>query len=115
MNKQKRKELFYQISALLILIGAAGFFFLPDLKYVMLVGVAGFGATTFTTPYPGKSVRGKRLFNMQIFAVILMVISCYLLFNEFKEWVIAMLVAAILILYSSIAIPKELEKEDKEK
>ena len=111
MNK-KLKNAFYQLSALLILFAAVYHSFNPDIaRYLMVVGVAGFGAITFTTPYPGKSIRGKRLFNMQIFAIILMIVSAYLMFTGFREWVLPLLLSAILILYSAILIPREYDKE----
>lgn len=115
MKKEKLKGLLHQIFAILILLGTAGYYFKPEIaQYIVLVGVAGFGSITLTTRYPGKSIRGKRLFNMQVFAVILMIIATYLMFIEFKEWVLAMLIAAILILYSSFVLSAELNKEKKQ-
>jgi len=114
MNR-KTKDLLYQLSAILILLAAILYYFMPEIaRYVMVLGVAGFGAFTFTSPYPGKSLRGKRLFNIQIFAVVLMVISAYLMFIMMNEWVIPLLISGLLILYCSLLLPKELQKENKE-
>lgn len=116
MSKSTRnKSLLYKISAVLILVAAILFLFFPDIApYVMIAGVAGFGAVTFTTPYLGESIRGKRLFNMQIFSVILMAVSTYLMFIKINEWVIPMLIAAILLLYSSMLLPRIYEQEKEE-
>lgn len=110
-NPSKSKNILYQVSAILILLGAAGNFFRPEFKYVLLLGIAGLGSVVFTTRYPGKSIRGKRLYNMQIFAVILMVVSAFLLFSGQSYWILALTVAAILLLYSAFVLPTELKKE----
>jgi phosphatidylserine synthase len=114
MNKQA-KNIFFYVSSILILGAAIVYYFLPAIAgYLMIAGVAGFAAVTFTSPYPGKSFRGKRLFNIQIFAVLLMIGAAYLMNVQMNQWVILMLLAAIFTLYSSILISKELEKEGKE-
>lgn len=113
----KIKNIFFQISAILILIAAVVFNFEPAIaKYIMVAGVAGFGATIFTTPYPGKSLRGKRLFNIQVLAVILMAVATYLMFIAMNGWVVLLLISALLTLYCSVMLPriyKEEQEEDK--
>lgn len=111
----KVKNVFFQISAIIILVAAIVYYFDPTIaKYLMIVGVAGFAAITFTTPYPGKSIRGKRLFNIQILAVLLMAVATYIMYIDMKEWVIILLVSAILTLYSSILLPNVYKKEQEE-
>ncbi|MFR9165184.1 MAG: hypothetical protein ACLVKO_02740 [Dysgonomonas sp.] len=114
MNK-KTKETIYQISALLILLAAVLWLFSPETaRFVMIVGVVGFTITTFKTPYPGKSIRGKRLFNIQVFAVLLMIVSACLMFFYIKEWVIPLFISGILTLYCAILLPRTYEKEKEE-
>lgn len=109
----KVKNLFFQIAAILILVAAVTFSFEPTVaKYLMIVGVAGFGATIFTSPYPGKSLRGKRLFNIQVLAVILMVVSTYLMFVDMNGWVVLLLISALLTLYCSIMLPRIYKEEE---
>ncbi|MFA5651246.1 MAG: hypothetical protein WC914_08935, partial [Proteiniphilum sp.] len=72
-----------------------------------------FSALTVATPYPGKSIRGKRLFNFQLFACLLMIVSTYLMFRNRNEWALFMIVGALLLLYSAIMISKALENEDR--
>lgn len=108
----KLKNTIFQLSAFTILLAAAIFYFEPVVaKYAMIAGVIGFAFATFTTPYPGKSLRGKRLFNMQVVAVLLMCVSAYLMYEEMGAWVITLLIAAILTLYSAIVLPMEYKKE----
>lgn len=113
---QKTKDTVYFISAMLVLFAAVTYYFNPNIaRYIMVPGVVGLGIVVFMSPYPGKSLRGKRLFNMQVFAVLLMAVSACLMFMMMNQWVVPLLIAGILILYSSVLLPKELEKENKEK
>lgn len=115
-KKDKIKDFVYKLSAILILIAAVCFMFNPTVaKFIMIVGVVGFAITTFMSPYPGTNIRGKRLYNIHIFGVVFMVMSTYLMFEEMNEWVIPMLIGAILIIYSSILLPKVYAKEEANK
>lgn len=114
MNKPK--DFIFKLSALLILAAAISYLFNPVVAaYIMAIGVLGFAAITFTTPYPGKSLRGKRLFSIQIFGIAFMAISTYLMFVQKNEWVISMLAAAFLLLYTTFMLSREYEKEKKDK
>lgn len=114
MNKSK--DFIFKLSALLILAAAVSYLFNPVFAaYIMAIGVIGFAGVTFTTPYPGKSLRGKRLFSIQIFGIVFMAISTYLMFVRMNEWVISMLIAAFLLLYTTFMLSKEYEKEKKHK
>lgn len=108
----KTKNIIFQLSAILILLSAIIYSFNAEIaKYVMIVGVAGYAATMFTTPYPGKNIRGKRLYNIMIFAVLLMAVSAYLMFAGMKQWIICLLIAAVLTLYGSIMLPRIYKNE----
>jgi len=116
----KTKNIFFQISAILILAAAIIYNFNENIaKYMLAIGAAGFAVVAFTSPYPGKSLRGKRLFNLQVLAVILMVVSAFLMFMEMPAWIFTLLIAAILTLYSSVMLPRvykqEQEQEKKQK
>jgi len=111
----KVKNIFFQVSAILILIAAVVYSFENTVaKYMLIVGVAGFAAVTFTSPYQGKSIRGKRLFNIQILAVLLMAVSAFLMFKDMGGWVVTLLIAAVLTLYSSIVLPRVYKQEQEE-
>ena len=106
------KDFLFRLSGMLILLSVAFYMFLPDLApWIISVSVLIFSAITISNPYPGKSVRGKRLFNFQVFSCLLMIAATYLMFKQRNEWVLLMIAAAIFMLYAVIAIPKELDKE----
>ena len=106
------KDKLFQISGILILLSAILYMFSPDIApWIMAVSVLVFSLITMTNPYPGKSIRGKRLFNFQLFSCLLMIASTYLIFKHRNEWPIVMIIGAFLMLYAVIAIPKELNKE----
>lgn len=111
----KTKNIIFQISAILILLAAIVYNFYPQIaKCIIIVGVIGYAGTTFTSPYPGKNIRGKRLFNISIFATILMIVSAYLMFINTHQWVVTLLIAAILTLYCSIILPRVYKKEQED-
>lgn len=108
----KTKDFIFKSSAILILIAAVIYLFNPVVAtYVMVIGVVGFTATTFMSPYPGKSLRGKRLYNIQIFGIVFMVMSAYLMYAHRNEWVVTMLIAALLILYAWVLLPRVYQDE----
>jgi len=97
------KNLIFQIAAILILFASILYYFMPIIAaWIMVFSTATFSVMTAKNPYPGSSIRGKRLFGFQIFACMLMVVSSYLMFKQHNEWVLTMIVAAFLLLYSSI-------------
>lgn len=111
----KMKDTVFKISALLILLAAIIYLFNPVVAAcTMAVGVIGFGWGIFTSPYPGKSIRGKRLASIRVFGVIAMAIATYLMFEQMNEWVVALLIGAILILYTAIILPHEYAREQRE-
>lgn len=118
-ENKKYKNLLFQVSAIAILVSAILVNFevtATIAKWVIIAGATGYAATTFTSPYPGKSLRGKRLFNIQVFAALLFCVSAYLMYSEMKAWVVTMLVGAIFTLYCAIVLPiayKNEQEEDK--
>ncbi len=110
--KYNIKDILYKASAILILIFTVIYSFQPIIAvWGMVVGVSLFSAITVTNPYPGKSIRGKRLFNFQVFACVLMVVATFLMYKGRNEWPVLLLISAVFLFYSSIVLQKELEKE----
>ncbi|MEA4904576.1 MAG: hypothetical protein VB098_00810 [Petrimonas sp.] len=106
------KETIYQISGILILISAVLYLFVPSVApWIMAVSVLAFSAVTALSPYPGKSIRGKRLFNFQVVSCVLMIVATYLMFRNNNLWALLMIIGAVFLLYSGIMIPRELNKE----
>jgi len=116
MMTSNTKDILLRIAAVCILLSALIFLFLPKVApWIMAPSVVLFTAIMVTTPYPGKSIRGKRLFNIQLFACMLMIVAAYLMFRQRPEWVLAMISGAVFLLYAAIVLPKELEKEKEQK
>lgn len=110
------KDILYRLSGVLILFSALFYLFEPVVaSWIMAVSVVVFTVVTVTTPYPGKSLRGRRLFNFQVVACLLMIASTYLMFKQRNEWPLFMLIGAILLLYSAILIPRILKSEKEAK
>jgi Na+-translocating ferredoxin:NAD+ oxidoreductase RnfD subunit len=106
------KDILLRISGIVILIAAILYLIIPVVApWIMAVAVALFSVVTLTNPYPGKSIRGKRLFNFQLFACVLMIVATYLMFRQRTEWVLAMISGSVFLLYAAMVLPKELEKE----
>lgn len=111
--KDNIKSILYKASALFILVFTIMYSFQPEIAvWGMVVSVSMFSAITITNPYPGKSLRGKRLFNFQVFACVLMVVATFLMYKGRNEWPLLLLISAIFFFYSSIVLQKELNKEE---
>lgn len=106
------KSILYKVSAILILVFTVAYSFQPSIAvWGMVVSVSLFSAITMTNPYPGKSIRGKRLFNFQLFACVLMVVATFFMYKGRNEWPVLLLISAIFLFYSSFVLEKEFEKE----
>ncbi|MGV8962968.1 MAG: hypothetical protein ACOH2V_06275 [Candidatus Saccharimonadaceae bacterium] len=109
------KSILYKVSALLILVFTVAYSFIPEVSvWGMVVSVSMFSAITLSSPYPGKSIRGKRLFNFQVIACLLMVVATFLMYKQRNEWPLLLLISAIFLLYSAYALQKTLDKEKRE-
>lgn len=108
------KNLLYKISGILILISLLIHLIYPVVApWIMAVSVAMFSVITVTSPYPGKSIRGKRLYNLRILSCLFMIAATYLMFRQRPEWVLVLVAGAVFMLYSSFVLPKELKNENK--
>ena len=111
----KIKTTFFQLSAILIVLATIIHSFDSLVaKYAMIVGVAGFALSTFSMRYPGKSLRGKRLFNIQILAVLFMAVAAFLMYIDYNGWVVLLFIAALQTLYCAIMLPKVYKQEQDE-
>ncbi|MDD4778585.1 MAG: hypothetical protein PHV53_09900 [Fermentimonas sp.] len=109
------KNIIFKISGVLILLSAILYMFYPAVApWIMAFSVAVFSVITVISPYPGKSIRGKRLFNFRILSCLLMIAATYLMFKNRTEWVLVMVAGAVFLLYSAYVLPIELDKENKD-
>ncbi len=109
------KDILYKVSAILVLLSAVLYLFAPEIApWGMAIGTLGLTVATAMMRYPGKSIRGKRLFNFQIFSCIFFLMATYLMFKQNLQWALSMAVGSILLLYAAIMLPIVYEKEKSE-
>ena len=131
MQELNRTEtVIYIIGAMLTLVGAAANIFqLPAAPYIFALGALAFCAMQMKQRYDGQNVTLRRLRRMMLLSDALLLLTAVLMFanqsNMFgidhttylkyihNNWVVALLVAAVLQLYSTQRISTELEKEAK--
>lgn len=100
------------VGAIMLLAGAAvyvtGWWLSP---YVYTVGATLFALAQINSPSPCKTTTVKRLRRQQIFAALLLVLSgLFMVLTHGNEWIVTLSIAAVLELYTSIRIPQEEEK-----
>ncbi len=112
---QKTRETIFLISAIAVIIGAI----LPLLaintlwgSYLFAIGAAGIAIARLTYRYKGKNFRLKRLHHIETFASLFLLVASYFMFDGNRDWVMFLMVFALLQLYTSIVIPREEKKED---
>jgi hypothetical protein len=126
----KYQTVIYLLGALLMVIGAGASLLAWTLApYVYAVGAVGFASMQMLQRYDGPSFVIRRLRRLMLLsdvlfllAAVLMFASCYRLLPidhlayvqyVYNKWVVVLLIAAILQLYTTHRISSELEKETK--
>lgn len=110
---EKVRNILLAVSALFILAGTALYLFhLPFTVYIFAAGAVGMTVARITNHYTGPNFRLKRLYRIEIIAALITVGSAWFMFKNQNEWILLLLVAAFLQLYTSFIIPK-VEKEGK--
>ncbi len=105
---KKIRTILFVISACLVLAGAALYLTQWTVApYLFAVGAAGIAVNYLTTPVGDLDFRGRRLHRFNVMAGFLMVVASGFQFNGRKEWVICLLIAAILQLYTAFVSPKK--------
>ena len=118
------------VGALLMVVGAVmGLFKLSWFPFVYAVGAIGFASMQMLQQYEGRNLTIKRLRGIMVLSDVLFLFTAVLMFanqgnalgldwiyylNYIKNnWVVLLLLAAILQLYTTYRIDHELEKEAK--
>ena len=115
MNNNKIKDLIFKIAAILIVLAAAFYSFDPVIaSYTMIGASLVYIICVFTSRYAGKSLRGKRLYNINVFGAIFMGVSAYLMYEHNNKWPLILLIAAALTLYSTLMLSKVIKEESQE-
>ena len=105
---KKIRTILFVVSACLVLAGAALYLTQWTVApYLFAVGAAGIAVNYLTTPVGDLDFRGRRLHRFNVMAGFLMVVASGFQFNGRKEWVICLLIAAILQLYTAFVSPKK--------
>ena len=105
---KKIRTILFAVSACLVLAGAALYLTQWQVApYLFAVGAAGIAVNYLTTPVGDLDFRSRRLHRFNVMAGFLMVVASAFQFNGRKEWVICLLIAAILQLYTAFASPKK--------
>jgi len=106
MNQQLRNYIF-MFSSILVFVGAllyiTRWFYAP---YIFSFGAAGVTVCFMSEPYRHLSFRFRRLHRINILAGISLIASSVFMFRRKMEWVVFMLIAALLILYTSFISPR---------
>jgi len=107
MNQSFRNYLF-KVSAVLVFSGAVLYmtrwFYSP---YLFAAGAAGITLSFMTEPYQDLDFRLRRLHRINVIAGIAMIVSSVFMFRRQMEWAVFLLIAALLILYTSFAVPRD--------
>lgn len=114
------QTLVFRLGGVLVIVGAM----LNPIQqaaapYVYCLGALMFASMQMLAGYDGSNFVIRRLRRQQIIGALLLLLSGVAMFgNEYhvtymqhNEWMIIMLIAAILQLYTAFRIPSELEKE----
>ena len=104
MNSKIRTRIFI-FSGIFVLVGAALYLsqwiYAP---YLFATGAAGITVCYMTIPYHTLNYRMRRLYRMNILAGIVMIVASVLMFKQRMEWVVCLLISAILQLYTSFVM-----------
>lgn len=126
----KTQNIIFVVGALLMVVGAgASILAWRPAPYVFAVGALAFTAMQFLQRYEGSNVVIRRLRRMMLISDFLFLLSALLMFASmgnvfglsqidyityiYNKWVLTLLIAAILQLYSTHRIDHELSKEAK--
>ena len=130
MKQLNKIESIIMVGALLMVVGAVmGLFKLSWFPFVYAVGAIGFASMQMLQRYEGRNLTIKRLRGIMVLSDVLFLFTAVLMFanqgnalgldwiyylNYIKNnWVVLLLLAAILQLYTTYRIDHELEKEAK--
>ncbi|MDR3250494.1 MAG: hypothetical protein LBT42_02350 [Tannerella sp.] len=107
MNGRIRDYVFI-FSGMLVLLGAALYIthwlYAP---YLFAPGAAGVTVCFITAPYRGLGFRRRRLHRINVLAGISIIVSSVFMFRERMEWVVFLLIAALLLTYTSFINPRD--------
>ncbi len=113
------RDIIFMVSSIAVIIGAALPLFLIHFSctpYIYAGGALGMALCRFSYRYKGKNFRLKRLHHIEVFSALFLLASAFFMFKDNHDWIMFLMVSALLQLYTSIIVPREEKKEaEKEK
>lgn len=114
-NKNALINIVFKIGAILIVLAAVCYSFDTTVaSYMMIVGAVFYIISVFTSRYSGPSLRGKRLYNINVFGAIATGVAAYLMYIQDLRWALALFIAAILTLYANYMLDKVIKKDQQQ-
>ena len=108
MGKEKIASVLFACSAAVLLLGAILYNFTPVVApFVFSVGVLGIIVARVLTAYSGNDFRMKRLYWILYVGTMMYIVTAYFMFMHNQNWVIALLISAVIELIVSLRIPKQ--------
>ena len=100
--KQPIHNSIFVFSAALVLLGATLYIthWIPA-PFVFAVGAAGITLCFMTATYKGLGFRRRRLHRINVLAGVSMIVASVFMFRQKMEWVVFLLISALLLLYTS--------------
>jgi TRAP-type uncharacterized transport system fused permease subunit len=96
------RNYFFILSGILLLTGAicylSRWYYAP---YIYAFGAAGIALSFMTAQYQGLNVRERRLHRINVIASVLILVSSFFMFRIHTGWVVFLLIAALMLLYTS--------------
>lgn len=82
--------------------------------YIYVVGSFMFGAMQMADRYEGSNFVIHRLRRQQVLGALMLMLTGIAMFVcKYNEWIVCLLIACLLELYTAFRLPQELEKEGK--
>lgn len=82
--------------------------------YIYVVGSFMFGAMQMADRYEGSNFVIRRLRRQQVLGALMLMLTGIAMFVcKYNEWIVCLLIACLLELYTAFRLPQELEKEGK--
>lgn len=116
----KTQNLIFRLGALLMLLGAGTYLIGGVVSNVVFaVGVTMFVAMQLNATYEGRNFVVARLRRQQLMGGMALVLAAVAMTAQslghnlvrYNEWVVCLLIGAVVQLYTAFRIPQELEKE----
>lgn len=105
-----------KISYVLVVFAACAYLFLPlYAPYVMAVGAAGIAVSHLREAYSGQNLRLRRIYRQRRIVALFFLFSSFMMFRPGMFWVVMLLIAALLELYTLWVIVREGSRKKSER